>query len=205
MKGALFDLDGVVVDSEGVYTEFWADIDRIYPTGVKDFAHVIKGNTMERILDTYFPDPEVQADLWQRLARQEKEMEYRPFDHAVDYIEALRTRGVKTALVTSSNGRKIDNLFAQQSALAALFDLVVTGDDVTHSKPDPEGYLLAAERLGVDPCDCTVYEDSPAGMRAGRAAGCRVVGLTTTVNADVVVPLADVVVKDIAELFESSK
>lgn len=201
MKGALFDLDGVVVDSEGVYTEFWADIDRIYPTGVEDFAHVIKGNTMERILEQYFPDPAVQADLWQRLARQEQEMEYRPFEHAVDYIKTLRNKGVKTALVTSSNGRKIENLFAQQPLLAALFDVVITGDDVTCSKPDPEGYLLAAERLGLDPRECSVYEDSPAGLRAGRAAGCRVVGFTTTCPIDVVAPLADETAGDIAELF----
>lgn len=201
MRGALFDLDGVIVDSEGIYTEFWADIDRIYPTGIDDFAHVIKGNTMERILDTYFPDADVQADLWRRLAHQEKTMVYRPFEHALDYLKALRGLGMCIALVTSSNGRKINSLRDQLPELMSLFDTVITGDDVKHSKPDPEGYLLAAERIGVNPSECTVYEDSPAGLRAGRAAGCRVVALATTCPADQIAALADVTVADIAQLY----
>lgn len=201
MQGALFDLDGVVVDSEGIYTEFWSDIDRIYPTGVADFARVIKGNTMERILDEYFPDSDVQADLWRRLAHQEQTMVYRPFDHAVDYLQALRERGVRIALVTSSNGRKIEGLKAQQPDLMALFDTVITGDDVTRSKPDPEGYLRAAERLGIAPAECTVYEDSPAGLCAGRAAGCRVIALATTCPAEQIENLADRTVADIAQLY----
>lgn len=71
--------------------------------------------------------------------------------------------------------------------------LVIAADDITRGKPDPEPYLLAAEKLGADPARCVVFEDAPAGLEAGRRAGMRTVGLVTThpreeLRADVVVP-----------------
>lgn len=53
--GVLFDLDGVLIDSESIYTEFWEDVDKVFPTNVPDFAHIIKGSTLPKILGTYFP------------------------------------------------------------------------------------------------------------------------------------------------------
>ena len=77
--GALFDLDGVIIDSEGIYTEFWHDIDVQYPTGVENFEYVIKGNTLGNILDTYF-SPEDHDDILKALKLQEQNMVYRFFE-----------------------------------------------------------------------------------------------------------------------------
>ena len=146
---ALFDLDGVLIDSESIYTQFWDRMDALYPTGVANFSYAIKGTTLPRILDTYFPDPEVQAKLRVHLREQEDNMVYRIFPGVTDFLKALRAEGIPTAIVTSSNNDKMHALFAQLPGFRELFDVVVTDSDVHRSKPDPEGYQLAAQRLGV--------------------------------------------------------
>ncbi|MDE6395987.1 MAG: HAD-IA family hydrolase [Muribaculaceae bacterium] len=206
----LFDLDGVLVDSEGIYTEFWADIDRRYPTGIEDFAHVIKGNTLARILGTYFPDETVRDAILIELKRQEEDMVYRLFPGISDLIETLNHESIPTAIVTSSNAAKMRHLFNAVPLLRDNINIVITEEDVTNSKPDPEGYLKAAERLGVEPSRTVVFEDSLAGLEAGRRAGAVVVGVATTNPrkalenlADVIVDLAsEMTVDRIRELFE---
>lgn len=195
---ALFDLDGVLVDTEGVYTEFWAQIDREFPTGVEDFEHIIKGSTLARILDTYF----IKADhdlILERLRRQEDEMQYRLFPNVLHFITGLRARGWGVAIVTSSNEVKMRHLFEQLPELQPLVDTLVTDGDVTHSKPDPEGYLLAARRLNCNPKDCTVFEDSLAGLEAGRRSGATVVGVATTNPRHALEGLADYIVDIVSE------
>ena len=80
------------------------------------------------------------------------------------------------------------------------FDAIVTAADVTHSKPHPEPYLAGATKAGVDPLRCIVFEDSFQGLQAGRAAGCLVVGLSTTNSAEQVAKFADTVTPSLAAL-----
>lgn len=178
-KAALFDLDGVIVDTESIYTDFWNDIDRRYPTGIDDFARVIKGNTLARILDTYFA-AEVRGDILALLKEQEESMRYRLFDGVADFLDRLDRLNIPKAIVTSSNDRKMSRLFSQIPDLKSKFEAVITDAMVERSKPDPQGYLLAAKTLGVDAAECVVFEDSFAGLEAGRRAGAYVVALATT-------------------------
>ena len=178
-KAALFDLDGVIVDTESIYTDFWDDIDRRYPTGVDNFARVIKGNTLARILDTYF-DENLRDEILVLLKEQEESMRYRLFDGVSDFLDRLIENDIPKAIVTSSNDRKMSKLFSQIPELRPKFDAIITDAMVERSKPDPQGYLIAAEKLGVDPTDCVVFEDSFAGLEAGRRAGAYVVALATT-------------------------
>ncbi len=191
LHSVLFDLDGVLLDTEGIYSEFWAEMDRLFPTGVENFAHVIKGSTLSHILATYFPDPDVQIRLRELLRQQELTMSYPLFDGVIEMLTALKAAGVKTAIVTSSNSRKMQHIFKMLPDFAALIDTLVVDEDVSVSKPDPEGYLLAAHRLGAPAGQFAVVEDSLAGLRAGRSAGARVIGITTTNPRDLVEPLAD--------------
>lgn len=199
MQAALFDLDGVLIDTEGTYTEFWSAMDRDFPTGVADFAHVIKGSTLPHILQTYFPGEAVQAAIHRRLVEFERTMRYRMFDGVPELLAQLRREGLKIAMVTSSNRKKMDSVFQQLPSLQAAIDTMITDEDVTHSKPDPEGYLLAARRLGAEPSQCYVFEDSLNGLRAGRAAGAVVVGVATTNPRQVIAPLSDIVVDNTAD------
>ena len=195
-KGVLFDLDGVVVDSESIYTQFWSDIDKLYPTGVENFAIAIKGNTLQRILADYFPDNDVKQDILERIKDFEINMRYKPFDEAIRFINELKRNQFRIAIVTSSSQKKMDNLYAQNPGFREMFDAVVTGDMVSHSKPDPEPYLLGAKAIGVAPESCYVFEDSISGIESGIRAGATVIGLATTLPYDKIDGKAHLTIND---------
>lgn len=178
--GALFDLDGVLIDSESTYTEFWAQVGRDYKLPSSTFAHDIKGCTLANILNTYFPDQDVQSHLVKAIHDFENNMKY-PIFHGVEaFLSDLRNHGVKTAIVTSSDNVKMGYLFEQHPGFERLFDAVVNGSMVARSKPDPEGYLAAARMIGANISDCFVFEDSFQGLEAGRRSGATVIALATT-------------------------
>jgi len=191
---ALFDLDGVLIDSESVYTDFWNRMNRLFPTGIDNFAYAIKGTTLPDILDTYFTDKQTQAALRVHLRDLEDNMRYRIFPGVVDFLAALRRAGVPTAIVTSSNDDKMEHLFAQLHGFRDYFDTVVTDADVERSKPDPEGYMLAAARLGVPSERCVVFEDSRAGLEAARRAGSKVVAVATTLKREDIDGRGDIII-----------
>ena len=195
-KGVLFDLDGVVVDSESIYTQFWSDIDKLYPTGVENFAIAIKGNTLQRILADYFPDNDVKQDILERIKDFEINMRYKPFAEAIRFINELKRNQFRIAIVTSSSQKKMDNLYTQNPGFREMFDAVVTGDMVSHSKPDPEPYLLGAEAIGVMPESCYVFEDSISGIESGIRAGATVIGLATTLPYDKIDGKAHLTIND---------
>lgn len=192
--GVLFDLDGVLIDSEGLYTEFWEEIEKIYPTGVKDFAYVIKGNALFKILDTYFTGEDVKADIIKRVHRFEHNIVYPIFDGVIEFLEDLKSNDIPAAIVTSSDNVKMESLFSIYPEFRKYFNAVITGSDVSHSKPHPEGYLKAAEALGCAPEDCYVFEDSIQGLEAGMASGAAVIGLTTSNPANVLKGKAHVLI-----------
>lgn len=197
-RAALFDLDGVLIDSESTYTLFWASIEETYPTGIPDFPVAIKGTTLQEILKHY-PDEAVRAEICRRLLDFQDSMVFSLYDGVAELLADLKTHGVPAAIVTSSDESKMTRLFGQHPTLRHCFDAVIDASKVTRSKPDPQGYLLAAQTLGVDPRHCFVFEDSLQGLRAGRASGATVVGLTTTYPQSAVEPLADIVVSSLAE------
>lgn len=198
MKAALFDLDGVLIDTEPVYTRIWNDIEKHFPTGKENFAQIIKGSTLPKILNTYFR-PEDHAAIVAMLEEAEETMEYPLFPDTIPFLQRLRTAGIPAAIVTSSNDRKTNRLFAMYPGFRDYFASVVTDSRVRHSKPDPEGYLLGASDLSTDPADCVVFEDSFNGLKAGRAAGCTVVGLSTTNPAESLTDLANIVVPSLGD------
>lgn len=179
-KGALFDLDGVLIDSETLYTQFWADVAPRYGQHSPTFALDIKGTTLTDILNTYFPDPQHQKEITELVHKAEHELEYPVFKGVPEFLDQLTAAGYKLAIVTSSDNTKMDYLFARQPWMRDRFDAVITGSMVQNSKPDPEGYLLAARSIGCQPENCYVFEDSFQGLEAGRRAGATVIALATT-------------------------
>lgn len=177
--GVLFDLDGVLIDSEGLYTKFWDEIEQIYPTGIENFALVIKGNALFKILDMYY-SKELHQDIINRVHEFEHNIKYPIYDGVIDFLSSLKEKGIPTAIVTSSDNVKMSALYSEYPFFPQYFDTIITGSDVTESKPHPQGYLMAAERIGCNPEDCYVFEDSMQGLEAGMAAGATVIGLTTS-------------------------
>lgn len=191
--GALFDLDGVLIDSEGIYTEFWSGIDTIYPTGIKDFALTIKGCTLPYILKTYFPEHEKQGHIKRLLKEHEQTMTYRLFDGVYDFVATLKARNIPMAIVTSSTRLKMSHMVKQLPSFSAMFTDIITSEDVCHGKPDPEGYIVGAQRIGVAPENCIVFEDSINGLKAGRAAGSFVVAIATSNSKELLKQYGDMV------------
>lgn len=182
--GVLFDLDGVLIDSERLYSGFYDNLGELYNIEEENFSMAIKGSTIEQILSKYFPSPEASPDVLRRINEFEANMEYPICEGVIVFLSELKSRDIPAAIVTSSSDNKMVKLWNQHPGLKAYFDTIVTGGDITRSKPDPEGYLLAAKRVGCNPEDCYVFEDSISGLAAGMAAGCTVIGLATTLPAE---------------------
>lgn len=200
MKSAvLFDLDGVLIDTEGIYSDFWGGMGRKYSVPFPDFAQRIKGTTLSQILDRYFPSAS-HEQIMRELKEFEDSMRYDIFDGAVSLLDRLRSMGYGTAIVTSSSPQKLSRLWAQHPGFKEKFDVIISDIDVQRSKPDPEGYLLAARRLDCAPEDCYVVEDSYNGLLAGRRSGAKVIALATTNPAHTLLDKADYVFPMIASV-----
>lgn len=195
---ALFDFDGVIVDSESQYSVFWSRMEEIYPTGIENYAAAIKGTNLKSILSNYRSE-DVRDDIVARLHRFEAEMPYPLYDGVRELLAGLRRDGVGCAIVTSSDNYKMSLVYRQLPWLRESVDFIVDGTMVSKGKPHPEGYLRAAEALGCAPGRCVVFEDSLQGIAAGRAAGAMVVGVATTNGRDAVGELADMVVDTVGE------
>lgn len=197
--GVLFDLDGVLLDSEGQYSIFWEQMDKEYPTGMPDFASFIKGFHLTRILG-YFANDHIRHQVLENLLTFESNMRFEFFPGALEFVRQLRDAGIPLAIVTSSDRKKMQELYNQHPEFPTLFDQIITGDMVSKAKPDPECFLIAAERIGVDIKDCIVFEDSRNGLVAGRASGARVIGIATTLKREEVAPLSDLMADAVSEL-----
>ena len=192
---ALFDLDGVILDTEGSYTAFWDDYGSRH-FSEKDFGLKIKGQTLVKILGDYFPEENERKAITEAINDFERNMSY-PFVPGVEnYIKSLKSNGIRTAVVTSSNLLKMDNVYRCHPGFREMFDMILTSEDFSESKPSPYCYLKAMRLFGAGPEDCVVFEDSLAGLQAARASGAFVTALTTTNPEEVVRNYADLVIRD---------
>ncbi len=192
---ALFDLDGVVLDTERQYNIIWGRIGKKYHPEIPNFAKIIKGTTLTHILSTYFPNEKERLEVEKMLYNFESnEMKYDFIPGVKAYILSLRNVGVPTAVVTSSNEDKMRDVRSHIEDFDSLFDAVVTAEMTARSKPEPDCFLKGAELLHRDTDECVVFEDSQNGIKAGRAAGMMTVGVATTFGREVVAELADIVI-----------
>jgi HAD superfamily hydrolase (TIGR01509 family) len=198
LKAALFDLDGVVFDTEPQYSIFWGSQCRLYHPEHPGLEHEIKGQTLTQIYDQWFSGEllKEQPIITQRLNEYEAQMHYDYIDGFEQLIADLHAHGVKTAVVTSSNLPKMQAVYRYQPQFRQLFDAILTSEDFERSKPDPDCYLKAAARLGAQTSECIVFEDSFNGLRSGRAAQMAVVGLATTNPVDSIRELSDIQISD---------
>lgn len=194
--GVLFDLDGVLVDSEGEYTKFWGGMGRRYNVGGETFASDIKGTTLTEILKA-FPESEREG-IVSELHEFEKNMTYPWIAGAETFVKSLADAGIPFAIVTSSDEVKMSYLFKAHPDLKEMATALVTAGLVTKSKPDPEGYLKGAYMIGVPIEDCFVFEDSMQGLEAGRRSGATVIGLATTNSRERINGKAHEIIDDLA-------
>lgn len=190
LHAVIFDMDGVIVDSEPYSMQALVETLREY--GIEPTAEDLRqsyGRTVREDFANYFQKYGVSANLDAAIRR--KQARYfalavghlRPFAGVMSLLERLRQRGYRLGLASSGNQEKVT--FGMNAlALDGRFDAIVTGDDVTQSKPHPEIYLIAARRLALQPSECVAIEDAPAGVEAAKRAGMRCIAVTNSVSRE---------------------
>ncbi len=181
MQAVIFDMDGTLIDTERVSQASWRRAaNDLGATLSEEILHAFVGcsipNAMQ-IIDAEYGDPtftrrlfDHQRDIFMELV--ESELEVKP--GAVEAVRDVRERGLYAALATTS-GRDYSTANMERFGLMELLCAASFREDVEHHKPAPDVYLLTAKRLGVEPSQCVVVEDSFNGVRAGAAAGMQVV------------------------------
>lgn len=173
----LFDLDGVLVDSRAVVERTWRRWAARHGLDAEPLLAVAHGRRTRDTLKAMVPHLDPAREVaWLDAAELEDLEGVVAIGGAVQLLEALGDGG--WAIVTSC-GRELARRRLEHAGLP-LPELLVTSEDVERGKPAPDGYLLAARRLGVDAASCLVFEDAPPGIAAAGAAGCTVVALVTT-------------------------
>lgn len=183
LAGVVFDLDGTLVDSEPLSDDAWRSV-------LAEHGYQVTEAELQAVHGLRFGDVYASfarhanlpsaVTLWADYSRvlfASFDTRLVPFSDAVTTARALRTSGVPLALATSSRRERLDRTLAAVN-LTALFTVTVAGDEVSHGKPAPDGYLTAAELLGIDPSHCVAIEDSQAGIDAARAAGMTVLAVS---------------------------
>ncbi|GHU99212.1 hydrolase [Clostridia bacterium] len=212
MKGILFDMDGVLVDSEPVIIE--AAIEALKAWGVNARAEDFKpftgmgeerfiGGVSEKYGVPFEPAMMSKAyDVYDAIGS----AKVRVFDGVQNAVQALKRRGYKTAVCSSSHRRKVLINLRAIGLNAEDFDAVITGSEVVNKKPDPEIFLKGLQGIGVSAQNTTVVEDALSGIAAAKAAGCRCFAVTTSFPADKLRAAgADAVVGTVAEILDLLK
>lgn len=197
---ALFDFDGVLMDTEAQYTRFWDETGRKF-VDMDGFGSMIKGQTLVQIFGKYFADrteEELRA-VEEAINEYERNMTYEFIPGARGFLNELRQAGIPTAIVTSSNNQKMSQVYKAHPDLHTLVDEILTSEHFSKSKPAPECFLKGMEMLGGTPESTVVFEDSIHGITAGRDAGAYVVGLATTNKREVIEPLCDMVIDNFSD------
>jgi len=184
-KAVLWDLDGVLVDTAPFHFQAWQELFRSVGKGFADgdFRRTfgLRNDAILRdILGELMPAEEARlARRKEELYRARAEGRVKAMPGAIGLLRRLKQEGRKTAIVSSAPRENV-RVLLRSLGLEEMFEAVVAEEDAPRGKPDPQGFLLAAEKLGVAPAECVVIEDAPGGVEAAKRAGMRCIGVTTS-------------------------
>jgi beta-phosphoglucomutase len=204
-KGVIFDMDGVLADSEPFITRaacmMFAELGLVVKA--EDFIPFI-GTGEDRFVGGVAEKYRFPLDLPRAKARTYDiyleiiKGALKPLPGVHDFVSRCRQMGKRIAVASSADRRKVDGNLRQIDLPADMFTAVITGEDVTHKKPAPDIFIMAAERLGLPPHECLVIEDAVSGVTAAKAAGARCLALLTSFDRDAL-KAADFFAKDLSE------
>jgi HAD superfamily hydrolase (TIGR01509 family) len=204
--GAIFDWDGVVVDSAKLHVLSWDDLARDFGRAIPPEIPIgALGLKTEAVITDLLKWTDDHIEVSRLTLRKEELFRERAKRDGIDsqpgvlaFLRGLKDRSIPCAVGSSA---PLLNVQTGMSVLNTdgMFSAIVSGDDVTCGKPAPDIFLKAAERIGVPPENCVVFEDAPAGVEAARAAGMRVVGLLTTHDPHIL-KRADLLIEDFNEI-----
>ena len=205
----VFDVDGVIADTESLNARASVEMFRqlhgvaVRPEDFQPFVGTGDERYVEGVAEKYGVTIDTQAAVERRAENFFKALRDGPLPAlpgVLELVEAARENtNVRVAIATSGQKAKQFPVIKGAGLKLEWFDAVITGDDVTRKKPDPQIYLLAAERLGLPPERCVVFEDAPVGVESAKAAGMSCVAITNTVGP-VALADADIVVSSLADV-----
>jgi HAD superfamily hydrolase (TIGR01509 family) len=199
LKAILFDFNGVVINDENIHQELIDEIllgENLRPSAA-EFAELCLGRSDRVCLDNILSRRgRVTSDEYLKKLINKKAKNYRQrleqleslpiYPEIFDFLQQIQERGLRLGLVTGAV-RSETEFVLKRAGIASYFEVIVAGDDIKASKPQPDGYLLAVERfnrldfnLQLSPANCLAIEDTPAGIQAAKSAGMQVVGIANT-------------------------
>lgn len=187
IKGVLFDMDGVLIDSESfickaailMFDELGL---KVTPEDFKPFVGMGENSYLGGVADKYglkISIADVKARTYQ-IYRTIIKGRLSPLPGVKEFVEKCRKNGLKLAVATSADFVKMEASLSETGLNSDLFDATVNGLEVENKKPHPDIYNKAAEKLGLKPFECLVVEDAVSGVKAAIAAGCRCLAVTTS-------------------------
>ena len=189
LRGIVFDMDGVVIDSHPAHRRAWQKFLHAVGRDVTDteLDFVLDGRKRDEIL-CYFLGELKPAQIAQYGALKDEMLQQlgedlRPLPGIIEFLNSLSPAGIRIALATSAGRRRTCGTL-EELGLARYFDAIVTGDEVGKGKPDPAIYRLVAERLNETPESLLVVEDAVSGVKSARAAGMRCLGVASPQRAE---------------------
>ena len=207
-KAVIFDVDGTLLDTERIYMQAWkeaaAELGYVMPNSVLQKTRAVNTKDAARIFEAeigngfaYAQTRPIRVRIAEEIIARESPILKPGVLQLLDYLEE---KGIQLAVASSTNTQATKAHLAA-SKILDRFDAVVGGDQIVHGKPHPDIFLKAAELLGVAPEACIVVEDSPAGIRAGHAAGMKTVLVPDqAVITDAIIAISDVMLKSLLEM-----
>lgn len=205
ITAVLFDLDGVIADTLHYHYLAWERMFQELGGSVSEHSVLLhEGRASREILPLFLEEAGVTLPVSEHEAFIDRKRRYfrsivqmRHFPYAFDVVTVLRDRGFRTALVTASARKNMET--ALDETQRALFDFIISGDEVHSAKPSPEPFLAAMRHLELRPDNCLVIENAPLGIASAKNAGMRCVAVETTLRREHL-GAADIIITDIREL-----
>lgn len=187
IKGVLFDMDGVLADSEQFICKaaiiMFSEIGlKVQPEDFKPFVGTGENRYIGGVAEKYNLKVDIEKvkartyEIYQKIIKGK----LKPLPGASDFVDYCREKGFKIAVATSADTIKMEANLREIGMPASTFNATVNGIDVENRKPFPDIYLKSAERIGLKPEECLVIEDAVSGIKAAKAAGCKCLALTTS-------------------------
>lgn len=207
IKAVIFDMDGVIIDSEPLYMEADRMVMRDYGKTISDvelFDYIGVPNPViwKKVREKHGLDASVQELMDKQSYYRDHLLgdgEFEPVAGIINLLEELRSKGLKIGLASSSAKKTIERVL-NSLGIAEYFEAVISGEDVKNSKPAPDIFLKTAETLNIEPSKCVVIEDSAHGVNAAKRAGMYCIGFYNPNSGRQDLSPADVIVNSIEEI-----